>query len=84
MRAGDLVRFRECIWHIEPKKYTDWKGLDKIKINKNIGLDTSVEQDLANQCSWFVSSEVGKQWSNIPLFQNQAVKISAGLIFALN
>jgi hypothetical protein len=25
MRAGDLVRFRECTWHVEPKKYTDWK-----------------------------------------------------------
>jgi len=25
VRAGNLVRFRECIWHIEPKKYTDWK-----------------------------------------------------------
>ena len=25
MRAGDLVRFRECIWHIDPKEYTDWK-----------------------------------------------------------
>ena len=25
MRAGDLVRFRECTWHGEPKKYTEWK-----------------------------------------------------------
>ena len=25
MRAGDLVRFRECTWHIEPKEYGDWK-----------------------------------------------------------
>tara|TARA_R100000388_G_C7223294_1_gene150272 strand:- start:70 stop:273 length:204 start_codon:yes stop_codon:yes gene_type:complete len=25
MRAGDLVRFRECTWHVEPKRYTDWK-----------------------------------------------------------
>lgn len=25
MRAGDLVRFRECTWHVEPKQYTDWK-----------------------------------------------------------
>lgn len=25
MKAGDLVRFRQCVWHIEPKKYTDWK-----------------------------------------------------------
>ncbi len=24
MRAGDLVRFRQCTWHVEPKKYTDW------------------------------------------------------------
>ena len=25
MRAGDLVRFRQCIFHGEPKEYTDWK-----------------------------------------------------------
>jgi len=25
MRVGDLVRFRECTWHGEPKKYTDWR-----------------------------------------------------------
>lgn len=25
MRAGDLVRFRECTWHLDPKEYTDWR-----------------------------------------------------------
>jgi len=25
VRAGDLVRFRQCTWHVEPKKYTDWQ-----------------------------------------------------------
>ena len=25
MRDGDLVRYRICTWHAEPKKYTDWK-----------------------------------------------------------
>jgi len=25
MRAGDLVRFRECSWHVEPKEYTEWR-----------------------------------------------------------
>jgi hypothetical protein len=25
MKAGDLVRFRECVWHVEPKRYTEWK-----------------------------------------------------------
>ena len=25
MRDGDLVRYRMCTWHVEPKKYTDWK-----------------------------------------------------------
>ena len=82
--SGDVFLSIESSFTRDDKKYTDWKGLDKIKINKNIGLDISYEQDLANQWRWFVSSEVGKQWSNIPLFQNQAVKISAGLIFALN
>lgn len=24
MRDGDLVRYRICTWHVEPKKYTDW------------------------------------------------------------
>ena len=25
MRIGDLVRFRECTWHVDPKRYTDWR-----------------------------------------------------------
>jgi len=25
MRAGDLVRFRQCTFHGDPKQYTDWK-----------------------------------------------------------
>ena len=25
MRAGDLVRFRDCIFHGSPKVYTEWK-----------------------------------------------------------
>ena len=25
MRAGDLVRFRQCTWHIKPRRYTDWQ-----------------------------------------------------------
>ena len=25
MRDGDLIRYRVCTWHVEPKKYTDWK-----------------------------------------------------------
>ena len=25
MKDGDLVRYRICTWHVEPKKYTDWK-----------------------------------------------------------
>jgi len=25
MRAGDLVRFRECTFHGDPKVYSDWK-----------------------------------------------------------
>jgi hypothetical protein len=25
MRAGDLVRFRECTFHGEPKEYTEWR-----------------------------------------------------------
>lgn len=24
MKAGDLVRFRQCTFHGEPRKYTDW------------------------------------------------------------
>jgi len=24
MRAGDLVRFRQCTFHGEPREYTDW------------------------------------------------------------
>jgi hypothetical protein len=25
MRAGDLVRFRQCTFHGDPKQYTDWR-----------------------------------------------------------
>tara|TARA_B100000073_G_C23395258_1_gene436863 strand:- start:273 stop:521 length:249 start_codon:yes stop_codon:yes gene_type:complete len=25
VRDGDLVRYRICTWHVEPKEYTDWK-----------------------------------------------------------
>ena len=25
MRAGDLVRFRQCTFYGHPKQYTDWK-----------------------------------------------------------
>ena len=25
MRAGDLVRFKICLWHVDPKRYTEWK-----------------------------------------------------------
>jgi len=25
LRDGDLIRYRVCTWHVEPKKYTDWK-----------------------------------------------------------
>ena len=24
MKSGDLVRFRQCTWHVEPKRYTNW------------------------------------------------------------
>jgi len=25
VKAGDLVRFRECIWFREPRRYTKWR-----------------------------------------------------------
>ena len=25
MRVGDLVRFRKCTFHGEPKEYTEWR-----------------------------------------------------------
>jgi len=25
MRSGDLVRFRQCTFHGEPKEYTEWR-----------------------------------------------------------
>ena len=34
MRDGDLVRYRICAWHVEPKKYTDWKIGLLYKYNK--------------------------------------------------
>ena len=34
MKDGDLVRYRICTWHVEPKKYTDWKIGLLYKYNK--------------------------------------------------